>query len=150
MQEARLRPVGITVLAMVVAAIGSLAALVGLYFIFSGIVSSSSPGSWGPLVAVLGLMFLVFGVLELIFAYGVWKLKLWGWMMGLIMHVILLVYGISSIRGTDNLISDSWRILIPAAIIIYLFTPEARRAVTRPRYFDNAAAPQVRRVLRRD
>ena len=132
MEGARLRPVGITILTIVVAAIGSVAALIGLYLTFSGLVSSSSPGSWGPLVAVLGLMVLVFGVLELVFAYGVWKLKLWGWIMGLIIHVILLVYGINGTIGTDNLLRDSWRTIIPAAILIYLFTPEARRAVTRP------------------
>jgi uncharacterized membrane protein (DUF2068 family) len=127
------RPTGITVLAILSFIGGVLAIFAGLALVgLSGAIAAAAGGG-GGLATILGLLLLVFGVLELILGYGFWTLKPWAWSMGVALQAAGIVLDV--IQFTNNgsqLVSVIISIAISAAIIWYLFQPHVKAAFGRP------------------
>jgi uncharacterized membrane protein (DUF2068 family) len=121
------RPMGVTILAV-------LAAIGGVLGIFAGMVlvglSSAAADLALPLsglVAVLGLATLVISVLDLVLAWGLWTLKPWAWMLGIVLEVVGIVLNILEYRSATAS-STIIGIVIAGIIIYYLYQPHVRRA----------------------
>ncbi len=119
------RPAGVTVLA-VLAFIG---AALGLFGALSGGIGAGAFGT-GPVVALLfGLYSLILAVFYLVFAFGLWRLKPWAWMVGIVCLVLSILGNLYSLV-TGNL-SAILSLVVACAILWYLFQPHVKQAFGR-------------------
>ena len=131
------RPLGVTILALIAGVIGVWNLLKGLVFLGLGGALATMLGVAFPVAGILtlglaaafGVAALVVGIFSLAFAVGAWRLRPWGWKLGVATQVlafcwsfILILLGPATFR--DNL----WDLLIPAALWFYLTRPAVKRA----------------------
>lgn len=115
MLMARRRPLGVTIIAILVAigAIFEIIAGLALLVIFPP----------------LGIFALIVGVVSLFVAWGLWTLKPWAFWLVVIVEVIHLIQAILSMaRGQGTGIGD---LVIPIIILLYLFLDRNVRAAFR-------------------
>lgn len=107
------RPIGVTILAILVI-------LGGIFMLFGGLVllgvgavaGAGGAGIFGGLVAVIGGLLALFGLLWVIAGIGLWRLKGWAWWLAVIVSVInLAISGVSM---------DFVGVAIALLILIYL------------------------------
>jgi len=126
------RPTGVTVLAVLAIIFGALGIFGSFAIIGGGALLASATGVSGGIVIVLGILTLVTSALALAFGIGAWMLKPWAWTLGvanyilsLVLSVIFIITGVSSIGG--EIVS----IIIAGAILYYLMTPPVKQAFGR-------------------
>jgi len=107
------RPLGVTIIcilswigAIALIAIGALMVLGGLFI---------------PLLAVVGAVFLVIGIVMFLVTFALWNLKMWAWWLIVILNIISIVSGIGSAVAYGDF-SPIFGIIIPVIIVIYLWT----------------------------
>src|SRR5437588_3669791 len=105
MQVSRGRPLGVTIIAILVA-IGGVLGIIGGLLLFAFI----------PALAIFSL---VVGVLDLILAWGLWTLKPWAFWMAVIIEVIALVQGIFGLAQGQG--GSVFSLIFPIVILLYLF-----------------------------
>ncbi|MFN2118731.1 MAG: hypothetical protein ACK2U0_16230 [Candidatus Promineifilaceae bacterium] len=129
----KVRPLGITLLAIVFIALGLLSFLWsllvfgvgGLNSLFSSIFTLSpqlSSGLWSGVVGMLG------GAVQLATGIGLLGIKRWGWYLAFLaigLNVILGVLGLFS-GGILACLCGTVGLIIPVAIVIYLIQPRIR------------------------
>jgi uncharacterized membrane protein (DUF2068 family) len=108
------RPLGVTIIcilqfigAIILIILGALLVLGGLFL--------------GPLLAVVGAVFLVLGLISFFVTFGLWKLKSWAFWITIIINIIEIVTGIGSAVAAGDY-SPILSIIIPLIVVIYLFT----------------------------
>jgi hypothetical protein len=135
------RPLGVTIIAILII-IGGIALLIGglLFIAFAGILSStenSSNNSIGiaSLISIpLSLGMVILGIIYLVVSYGLLKGKGWAWIItivvtiiGLIIQIIsAIITGVVSSSIDAALASHFIGIIISGVIIFYLYTPNVR------------------------
>ena len=126
------RPMGITVLAILAAIAGVFGIFGGLLLMTTGAVVGAAAGSAGlaGLAAFLGAVTLGVAIAYIIFAWGAWGLKPWGWTLGIVLSAISIVLGLFNLINGGGF-SSIIQIAIAAAITYYLFTPEVKAAFGR-------------------
>ena len=112
----RKRPLGITIIAIVLV-IG------GIFSIIGGIVSLALSG-------VAAVIALVIGILDLVLAWGLWRLQPWAFWVTVVLEVIAVINGIVAMVQ-HNVAGGIISILIAAIILIYLFADRNVRAAFR-------------------
>ena len=113
----RSRPLGITIIAIIVAIYGVLSIIAGIGLLSAG-------------VTVPGVIGLILGVLQLILAWGLWTLQPWAFWATVIIEVITLLDGIYAlVRGTSG--PGIVTIVIALIVLIYLFADRNVRAAFR-------------------
>jgi hypothetical protein len=137
------RPTGATVVAVIEGILGILAILagvlaMGLMGAAGGIIGSSADpdaAGVGALFAglgfVLGVIVIAIGVLYILIAYGVWKGRGWSWMLGVIVSIIALVFGVLGLTSGINA-SSIISVALPAIVLYFLWTPDVKRWLGRP------------------
>ncbi len=124
------RPTGVTILA-VLAALGGLFGLLGSLGLITGAgVIAQATGQDATMLMLTGLVSLILSVLELVFAFGAWTLKPWGWTLGIVAEVISVLFGLYSVV-TGNAMNGIVSIIIAAIILWYLFQPNVKQAFGR-------------------
>ncbi len=135
------RPTGIAILALVyiglavlsllwslfVFNVGGLAATVGTLF------GAQNMAASGVDNVVSGTLGIITAIVELIVAFGLWKLRSWAWLLAIIavgMNVVNGALGMFS-GGLWTFCCGLFGLIIPVAILVYLFRPEVRRAFGR-------------------
>jgi uncharacterized membrane protein (DUF2068 family) len=84
------------------------------------------------LALVLVLVTLAFGLLYLVFAYGLWTLQSWAWTLGVgLMVASILVTILNVTQGLQYPIGALISAAISAAVLAYLFTPQVKAAFGR-------------------
>jgi hypothetical protein len=124
MQPKPQRPTGVTILG-VLAILGGLAGLGGgaLLLGLSGVVAAAYPGGAG-LVAALGALFLILGILELVYGFGLFGGKGWAWTLAIIGSVLNIVVGIVTIAiGSFGSVLG---VIISILILYYLTRPHVK------------------------
>jgi uncharacterized membrane protein (DUF2068 family) len=112
----RSRPLGITIIAIIVAIYGVLGVIGGILLL-------------GASVA-LGVITLVLGLLQLILAWGLWTLQPWAFWATVVLEVLALLNGIFALtRG--NAASGIIGIVIALIVLVYLFADRNVRAAFR-------------------
>ncbi|HXG25425.1 MAG TPA: DUF2127 domain-containing protein [Candidatus Binatia bacterium] len=137
------RPTGATVIAVIETILAVLLflaalALIGLSGIAGGVIGSvDEPGAGGvaAMVAgfgiVAGIIALLIGLLYLAIAYGVWKGRGWAWMLGVVVSIIAIVFGVLGLAGgisLGNIIS----LALPIIVVYFLWQPDVKRWLGRP------------------
>jgi hypothetical protein len=127
----RVRPQGITILAVLAAIGGVVALLAGLGItVMGGALGALGTGMFGGMASLIGIGLIGLGVIDLAFAYGAWTLQPWGWVLGVASQIVsLAISAIYVISGdiTGQLVS----IVIAGVILYYLFTPNVKSAFGR-------------------
>ena len=118
------RPFGITVIA-ILALISGLFGLCWPTLVFTG--SAFLGPIFGTVGVLAGIILIVGPVLQLIFAYGAFKLRSWAWYLGLISTGITVVGVIINLFDGASFWSAVLGSLLPIIIFIYLLTPNVRQ-----------------------
>lgn len=127
----RVRPQGITILAVLAAIGGVLALLAGLGItLMGGALGALGTGMFGGMAALIGIGLIGLGVVDLAFAYGAWTLQPWGWILGVASQVVSLAISLIYIISGD-ITGQIISIVIAGAILYYLFTPNVKAAFGR-------------------
>ena len=136
------RPLGVTTIA-ILALISGLLGLCCPVLIFSG--SALLGGILGTIGFIAGIFLVVGPVLELIFAYGAFKLHRWAWYLGLIATAITVIGVIINIFQGGTIWSALGGSVLPTIIFIYLLTPGVRQAfgLTNGNDVGDASMPQM-------
>jgi hypothetical protein len=127
----RVRPQGVTILAILAAIGGVLGVLAGAALIGLGGVVAARSGFLSGFVTIFGLIALAQSILLLAFAYGAWTLQPWAWTLGVAAEVIGLILSGLFILGGDPISSQIVGIVIALVILYYLFTPNVKAAFGR-------------------
>jgi hypothetical protein len=107
------RPLGVTIIC-ILNWIGAIALIaIGALFVLGGL--------FIPLLAVIGAVFLVIGIVSFLVTFALWNLKMWAWWLVVILNVISIVSGIGSAVGYGDF-SPIFGIILPVIIVIYLIT----------------------------
>jgi hypothetical protein len=112
----RSRPLGITIIAIILALHGILGIVVGIILLESH--------------SVLGMSTLILGILELVLAWGMWSLQRWAYWATVILEILALLNGIFAFTG-GNTSTGIISIVIALIILIYLFADPNVRAAFR-------------------
>ena len=131
--EAKQRPTGITILAV-------LALVGGVFYLLSALASGFLGGGLaatfvgtgvGGLFALLGIVALVLGIAYLAFAYGAWTLKPWGWILGVAIAVVGLALSLVYVLQGDAITNQLISVVVDIIILYYLNTPDVKKAFGR-------------------
>jgi uncharacterized membrane protein (DUF2068 family) len=71
------------------------------------------------------------GAIELLFAYGAWTLKPWGWWLGIVGTSLALLQAVIAIIQGYSVALQIVDVAIALVILFYLSTPNVRRAFGR-------------------
>jgi hypothetical protein len=117
-QSKPMRPIGVTVIAIVAAA-GGLLSLFGAASVLSGMAS-------GPIV--LASIVLIFGILGLALGAGFYTGPKWAWMAGIVIYIISIGLGIAEIfyGGQVGFIGGIIRVIAGIIIPVYLTRPKPK------------------------
>ena len=113
----RSRPLGITIIAIIVGIYGILGIIGGIGLLTGG-------------VTALGIITLILSVLELILAWGLWTLQPWAFWATVILEVLALLNGIFAFTQ-GNTTAGIVAIVIALVVLIYLFADRNVRAAFR-------------------
>ena len=116
----RSRPLGITIIAIILGIQGVLSIIAGILLL------AGSGGAY----AVPAIIALVLGVLYLIVAWGLWTLQPWAFWATVVLEVITLINGIIALTQ-HSVGSGLLNIVLSLIILIYLFADRNVRAAFR-------------------
>ncbi|HEY9642365.1 MAG TPA: hypothetical protein V6C57_17900 [Coleofasciculaceae cyanobacterium] len=86
----------------------------------------------GTFVTSFAIFLLISGLLSLLLAYGLFKLKGWAWIATLILQGLGIVSNLSTIAsGAENQSAAVLQIAVSVGVIYYLLRAEVRRAFGR-------------------
>ena len=135
------RPTGATVISVIDGIIGVLALLAGLLFmvgmsVVGGLANNSTDtqglgGVFAGVGIVFGVIIILIGVLYLAIAYGVWKGCGWSWMLGMVVSIIAIVFGVLGLSGGVSL-GSLISLALPVVVVYFLWQPEVKRWLGRP------------------
>ncbi len=124
------RPLGVTILAVLDILGGIGASLLGLiYMALSAQIGTVVGGGgifalFGAFIVVLGIIFLILGILAIAVGWGFWKGSSWAWIVGLVLYVIGIVLGLTSLALGD--VTSIVLVVIGALLVYYMFRPNVR------------------------
>ena len=127
------RPTGVTIL-VVLRLIGGVAALLlGLIsFLFMPELAKVA-ADWGPRLMLASLFLTAYGVFILIYGYGLWNLKGWGWLFAVMFEAaVIIINSTFLLVGEDRMESSGPKairdIVISSLILFYLCRSTVKRA----------------------
>jgi uncharacterized membrane protein (DUF2068 family) len=108
----RTRPLGITIISILLGIDGIVEAILGIL----GLVSGTAP--------LGGIVFLILGLLTLALAWGLWTLQSWAFWGIVIIEAINVIYAIYEFamgRANANASSLIFSLILPIVILLYMF-----------------------------
>lgn len=120
MEVIKRRPVGVTILAILMGIQGSLQIIYGFLALLAVPGYATTYGNAGALVAITLWGFLISGAILLALAYGLWTLKSWAFWTTVFLEGLNLIVGIISMFTSYYPWAVLLSLIIPAVILIYL------------------------------
>ena len=125
------RPIGITVLAIVAVLATVMSVIAGTDLIGAG-TTTGATSRLGGLAAVVGVVMILAGALNLVLAYGFWTLQSWAWPLGVGLWAASIVLDVLQYLNDNSLlITMAISVLISVAVLYYLFRPDVKAAFAR-------------------
>lgn len=110
------RPLGVSIIAILGFIGAIILILIGVFLMVVGGIGVSILGLFGFLglmAGFFGAILIMIGLIEFVISYGLWKMKKWAWIIGIILNLVgVMASPISSIIG----------IIISGLILFYLWT----------------------------
>lgn len=125
------RPTGVTILALLafLAAIPALVAGLAAVGVATFVEAVPVPDTF---MYAVGAGTLIYAGLSLVLAYGFWSMRSWAWIVGVGLQVLGIVTALSQYaNGERYLASLVIGLVLPAAILFYLFQPHIKTAFGR-------------------
>jgi hypothetical protein len=122
--SSKTRPTGVTILAVLQAIGGLIWLLAGAGMMMVGAllpIAIELPTFFGAITGLMGIVFLMFGFVALVLAYGLFTGRSWAWLWTLIFAVIGIVLGLLGAVGSLIV-----QIIIYLIIIYYLTRPHVK------------------------
>jgi hypothetical protein len=132
------RPFGITVIA-IFALFSGLFGLCWPILVFTG--SAFLGPIFGTVGVIAGIFLIVGPILQLIFAFGAFKLSTWAWYLGLISTGVTVIGVVINFFYGASFWSAIWGSIWSVIIFIYLLTPKVRQAFGQGPQHPPAAPP---------
>ena len=123
MDASRRRPLGITIIAVLVAIGGIFTIIISLLALFA--VGTNALGV-GLLVFAI-----ILGIIDLVLAYGLWTLKKWAFWTTAVLEAISLASALIGIASGNRTSSQITSLVFAVVILIYLFADRNVRAAFR-------------------
>ena len=117
MPKSRNRPLGVTVMAIIVALSAILTILSGLAGLGFGVILGIGFPALGALTGVVAILILAWGVFGFYVAKGLWALDKWAWTWSLIW---LIVDAVLALLG-----NNVFTVVMVAIVMIYLYTKKS-------------------------
>jgi len=88
-----MRPIGVSILAILIILFGVLVLIAGILFLIGSAFLASLPGFGIPagMVFLTGAIFTVFGIILIVAGLGLWNLRMWAWVLSILALVAILV-----------------------------------------------------------
>jgi hypothetical protein len=88
-----MRPIGVSILAILIILFGVLVLIAGILFLVSSPFLASLPGFGFPpeVFFLTGAIFTVFGIILIVAGLGLWNLRMWAWVLSILSLVAVLV-----------------------------------------------------------
>jgi hypothetical protein len=137
------RPTGATVITIIEAILGVLGALAALALIGFGTIAGGLGGlsdveggaAVGGILAGFGFFFgiilALIAILYFAIAYGVWNGRGWAWMLGVIVSIIAVVFGVLGLSGGVS-VFNLIQLALPIVVLYFLWQPDVKRWLGRP------------------
>jgi hypothetical protein len=119
------RPLGVTIIAIVVGIQGALLLIGGALALFGIFV----PGV-GGVFAIIGIITILVGLLLLYFAMSLWTLKPWAFWATVIIEIINVVFGLIALFSSREYV-NIFGLILSAIILIYFLADSNVRAAFR-------------------
>ncbi|WP_165423420.1 DUF2127 domain-containing protein [Ktedonosporobacter rubrisoli] len=121
-QAPRQRPIGVTIIAVLVIIAGLIAIIGGILgFLGIGIAGSHIPKILDAIAIIALVLLIIFGLANLIVGWGLWTLKAWAFWITVVVEILTIADHIFAWIfhhiGTGSLIID---IVIPVVVVVYL------------------------------
>lgn len=125
---------GVIAMAWVAIISGAIGAFVGGFAVLAGALLDfeapvgkiSAEGVSGMALVIIGLIFMIYGVAQIIFGVGLWQLRGWAWTLGVVIHSITLLGALGGLFSGVFTVQSIFTIVISSAILIYLLSPRVR------------------------
>ena len=143
MEAPRRRPLGVSIIAVLVAIQGIFFLILGILALVAVIVAANSAGTTvngyaitgatlSIVAGVLAGVFLVVGLVSLLFAWGLWTLKRWAFWATVIIEIISLLNSVLAFTQPHaNFWSAVVGMIIPIVILVYFLADANVRAAFR-------------------
>ena len=139
MDTPRVRPRGVTIIAILLGIEGILEIIVGILILTTSFFISHKVVVHGHAITatainviggLLGVLPLVVGILTLIFTWGLWTLKRWAFWVTITIAVLNILIALPVIfQSPPNIFSFVLKAIVPVVILLYfLFYPHVRHA----------------------
>ena len=143
MEAPRRRPLGVSIIAVLLAIQGIFFLILGILALVAVIVAANSAGTTvngyaitgatvSAIAGVLAGIFLVVGLVSLLFAWGLWTLKRWAFWATVIIEIISLINSVFAFTQPHaNFWSAAVGMIIPIVILVYFLADANVRAAFR-------------------
>ncbi|GAC1460201.1 MAG: hypothetical protein PVS3B3_18700 [Ktedonobacteraceae bacterium] len=133
------RPLGVTIISVLVGIEGLLELIAGILLVLaanslSHKIVQNGHTTFAKFVdtfgVTIGVVFIIIGVVTLLFVLGLWTLQRWAYWAVIIIEVLTLIPNvIALIRGTGSLAGNIAQMIIPVIVLLYfLVDSNVRRA----------------------
>ncbi|NAL77521.1 hypothetical protein [Nitrososphaera sp. AFS] len=123
--QTKSRPLGVTIIAILIVIAGILTLLVGI-----GSIAIGPLTALGLVFVAAGVVSLIIGIAYLVMGYGLWKGKGWAWTISMIVLIIGIIIKLISlpraVASGSNFSEDIVSIAISAFILYYLYRPHVK------------------------
>lgn len=88
-----MRPIGVSILAILIILFGALILIAGILFMIGSAFLASIPGLGftAEFAFLTGAIFTVFGIILIVAGLGLWNLRMWAWVLSILALVAILV-----------------------------------------------------------
>ena len=143
MEAPRRRPLGVSIIAVLVAIQGIFFLILGILALVAVIAAANSAGTTvngyaitgatvSAIAGVLAGIFLVVGLVSLLLAWGLWTLKRWAFWATVIIEIISLINSVFAFTQPHaNFWSAAVGMIIPIVILVYFLADANVRAAFR-------------------
>lgn len=128
------RPRGITIVAVILALLGTFAVLFGVLAVVA-IVAGGQPTDVDPkltrVAEIVGVVYLVIGLGQWVVAWAMWHLKKWAWWLTVILQGISVLQALAAMAFTEVTSVDAAAfggLILSAGILAYFLTTGVRSA----------------------
>ena len=128
---------GVIIVAWLAILCGVVGALIGGFAVLVGALLDgqapagqlSATGASGMALVVIGLIFAIVGVAQIIFGVGLWQFRGWAVKLGIGLEVIMLLGSIAGLFTGAFTIPSLISVIFSGAILLYLLSPHVRKHI---------------------